>query len=318
MDVTNYKCFEIDIADIYAYEKEQFLAGSSSKEHARDLMDLVHHYVIKNTEPNFGISIYDNGGESGKAYYERRVKEYIDNTRDLTNLYELNYFIFNDGCYDYDHEIIVKAIDENFPYFFSLKLKQYKENLFELNGFLTFQLKKSFNNNTTKYKDFLNLQLLQYPALFSDSLKDVINNFKVKNSKTVKPVKAKKHLDKKKPVEKEDKESFKVTPSVWQYALFYVYIISSNEHKGLHQIAEKRKDAFAKLAARHNLSADSFEQKFDFYIKVGDRNGRIKSGKRTCKTIRDDIQFVVDNMLTKYPKALVLAQTDLREISAQT
>jgi len=318
MDDTLYSYYEIEIADIWEYEREQFLNGLLTREHAQDLMELAQHYIIKNNEPIFGTSMYDKGTMQEQAYYSRKIKEYVSNLGNLDQLYRLNLFFHDNNCFDYDHVIIVKLKDGNFPYFFSLKLRQYNGNLFELSNFLTFQLKKSFKNDEVKYKEFLSLLLLQHADFFDDRIKTLINDFIIKSHKRQKRIKTEKTIDKDKPLEKKETELFQHTTTVWQYALFYVYIISSKEHKRIDQIAKVRKEAFAILAAKHNISANSFKQYFGFYDKVNLRNGKIISPKRTSKTIRDDIQFVMDNMLAKYPKALALAQADLSQINLKT
>ena len=110
-------------------------------------------------------------------------------------------------------------------------------------------------------------------------------------------------------------ELFKHNPTVWQLALYYVYIISSKEHKRIDQIALKRKDAFVFLAKEHQVSANSFEQYFNVYDRERIRNGEKSSEKRSFKKIRDDIEFVKDMMLSNYPKALALAESDFERIS---
>jgi len=318
MDETNYTYYEIDISDIWGYERDQFLDDLSSNEDAQKLMDLVQHYIIKNNVPNFGISRYDNGDDGEKGSYNRMLHEYIVNIGDLKSLYSLDYFFFNNDCYDYYYDIIIKANDANFPYFFSLKLRQYIGDLFELDNFLTYQFKKSFKNNETKYKDFLRKQLWQYSNYFPDSIKTIVGDFKPNVRKRTNPVRTQKLIDNEEPAENQGGEFLKRKPTVWQYALFYVYIITSKEYKRLDQIAVKRKDAFAKIAAKLHLSENSFELHFGFYNKDKIRNGKIESKKRTYKAISDDIQFVIDNMLAKYPKAVALAKKDLDQLKIKT
>ncbi len=314
MENPNYNYYEIDLTDIWGYEREQYLTGLSSEKYARDLLEVIQHNIIKYAKPNFGISLYDKGDADGKAYYARNIRDYNNNIGDLSHLYRLDYFINGDDCYDYDHEIIVNIKDVDFPYFFSLKLRQYTGNLFELNNFLKFQLKRSFKNKIVEYKEFLSLLLLQYSAFFPESIKKLIIDFENLKKEKSKPIKSEKPIDKYKTTEKNIPESKKITPTRWQYALFYVYIISSKEHKKLGEIAKLKKDAFAKIAGEHKLSPKAFEQHFRFYDNENNRNGKTKSEKRTFKTIRDDIQFVFNNMLTNYPKALALAQIDLNQI----
>jgi hypothetical protein len=309
-----YTYYEIDVSDIWAYEQEQFMEGKSSREHAQKLLDLAQQYIIKKAIPLFGNSMSDNGTDSDKVYYSGKIVEYHKSLPSLEDLYRIDYFFHKYDCYDYNHEVILKFKDQDFPFFFLLKLRQYDENLFELNNFLKFQLRKSFNNNATRFTDFLTIVLLDRDGFLNENIKTLINKFINEMLERQELIKTEKTIVKDKSPRKKAPESIKQPPTVWQLALYYVYIISSNEHKSIDQIAKTRKDAFTILAAKNEISAKSFEQHFDFYYKAGNRNGKLNSEKRTIKTIMIDIQFVIDNMLSKSPKALAIAQSDLDQI----
>jgi hypothetical protein len=314
MGNTLYTNYKVDISDIWAYEQEQFMEGKSSREHAQKLLDLAQQYIIKKAKPLFGISMYHNGTDAEKVYYNRVAAEYANSLANLEDLYRIDYFFHWDDFFNYTQEVILKFKDQDFPFFFLLKLRQYNENLFELNNFLTFQLRKSFNNNAARFTGFLSIVLLDRDGFLNENIKALISKFINETVEKQKLIKTEKTIVKDKSPRKKEPESIKQPPTVWQLALYYVYIISSKEHERIDQIAKTRKDAFAILAAKHEISAKSFEQHFDFYIKAGIRNGKLNSEKRTLKTICNDIQFVIDNMLSKSPKALAIAQSDLDQI----
>ena len=315
MGNTLYSYYEIDISDIWQYEREQFLEGLSSRVHAQKLLDLAQHYIIKKSEPLWGISMYDKGTDAEKAYYSRHVNEYSECYGNLEKLYLIDYFFHINGCFDYDHEVIVEYEDEAFPFLFVLKLRQYKENLYELENFLEFQLKESFNYNDDKYKDFLSIVLMDQQGFLNDNIKTLVNQFISKPHEKPKPVEMGETIINNDSPASKPQELFKHNPTVWQLALYYVYIISSKEHKRIDQIALKKKDAFVFLAKKHRVSANSFEQYFNVYDRDKIRNGEKSSEKRSFKRIRDDIEFVKDMMLSNYPKALALAESDFERIS---
>lgn len=78
------------------------------------------------------------------------------------NLYKLDYFFSKNGCFTYHHLILLKPTDENFDFYFALKLRQYEGNLLLIEDFLTHHLINTFHNDIEKFTRHIKLTLRQY------------------------------------------------------------------------------------------------------------------------------------------------------------
>jgi hypothetical protein len=295
MEEANFKYYEIDLADIWIYEREEFIAGNTEKRKAQRNLDLVQMYVAKYANPCFGEEMIRHS----RDYYFKNLDEYIN--ADLNKRYFLESFFQNNNCYEYRQSILLPKEESDFNYFFALKLRQYKDNLFEVENFLKYQSSKDeYKQNLSKFRTFIETLILQYTTLFAANLNTHLKRLLV-DSELFKD----NSIVESKAVEKK--------PTVWQWALFYVYVMDSNEHPSLKELAETHEKAFGILSLRHKISSKKLEQCYNFYYK---RSNRISLSKdRTLKTVAIDIAFVIDELLPKYPKGQVTAQNDLEAIN---
>jgi hypothetical protein len=173
MESINFKYYKIDLADVWEYEREKFIAGETNEKLAQKLLDLIQPLVIKYGEPSFGHEMI----AIDSIYYGRNILEY--HGADLRMKYALNYFIHKDDCYEYNQTILITGKEEEFPFFFALKMRQYNDNLFEVNSFLQNQLSYSFDDDMVSYSKFLGICLFQFDSFFQQGLKSQINQFLV-------------------------------------------------------------------------------------------------------------------------------------------
>ncbi len=171
MENTNFKYYKIDLGDVWEYEREKFIAGETNEKLAQKILDLIQLFVIKHGVPSFGQEM--NAIDS--KYYERNVSEY--HGADLRMKYALNYFIHKNDCYEYNQTILFTGKEEEFPFFFALKMRQYNDNLFEVNSFLKNQLSTSFDDDRVSYSKFLRICLFQFDSFFQQGLKSQIDQF---------------------------------------------------------------------------------------------------------------------------------------------
>ena len=70
--------------------------------------------------------------------------------------------------------------EKDFNFLFALKLRQYNDNLFEVEDFVRDQLVNTFNSNVKSCIEYLNITLFQYNYLFSEGLKVQIKDILTK------------------------------------------------------------------------------------------------------------------------------------------
>jgi hypothetical protein len=175
----NFNDYTIDTIDIWPYEAEQFLSENRSDEHILHLKSIIETLIIKTRkeqiqlnktitiEPFVTVDDYDN--DSNKEYWLRHVKEF-KNARSLKDQVRLHYFnILDKGIdsfFSLKQEIIIDRKNDDFDFWFALKLGQYKVGLKYLNEFLKYQFEESFQSNIENYKSFLHILMKQYKNEF--------------------------------------------------------------------------------------------------------------------------------------------------------
>lgn len=180
----NYTHYEIDTGDIWSYECDAFLDGKSTEGIAREVLDKIQLVICKRARPIFGIEKYD-GNEESERYYQRQVKKFRDSLSDLEERYRIEYFFFKDYLYQYDYNIIMNPKDQDFEFWFALKLRQYDGKIFSIADFLRYQLTNNFEGNTGEFLQFLKLILRQYrDSLLSQKVVDTVNDWMDDNKET--------------------------------------------------------------------------------------------------------------------------------------
>jgi hypothetical protein len=167
----NFKYYNIDLTDIWEYEREKFLAGAANLTIAQKIIDLTQRLIVKNGEPSFGEEMR----EIDPKYYDRNVIDY--HQADLKMKYALNYFIFKNDCYEYSQSLLILRNNEDFSFFFSLKLSQYNGKIEEAGSFLQIHLLNTFKDDVIAYRKFLKRLVFQFPTFFQPGLKVEIEEF---------------------------------------------------------------------------------------------------------------------------------------------
>lgn len=174
----NFTNYNIDLADIWDFERELFLNNQNSEEKASELINKIQIEIIKKTEPLFDNSYADNN-EDNCDYYKRNIDQYLKARNSIKTLFQIDFFFNNDKCYEYNTPIVIEKHNHDFDYWFALKINQYQLNLQELENFLNFQLNNNFENDKNKFEKFLTLLIRQYEGLsFSKNLITTINEWK--------------------------------------------------------------------------------------------------------------------------------------------
>jgi hypothetical protein len=180
----NYNYYKIDIVDIWQYEQDQFLDGSTSEELARSIIDSAEDLIIRRGMASFKVDLGVNISERDRSYYFRNLNAYKRASKTLIGRYKINYFFKKDSCYQFDQQIIINQENPDFDFWFALKLGQYDSKLIEIKNFLVYQLEEAFNKDLVRFIDFLKLEMKQYlDTIFDDRITETIDSWiKEKNS----------------------------------------------------------------------------------------------------------------------------------------
>jgi hypothetical protein len=170
----------IKVHDIWYFERSQLHNNPSYDESfALQLLNRIEQLIATKSKPDFVVD--PNDKETG--YQLNKLSLHSSKYADITERFALDYFFLLDSYYSYSKEILVTPSDDEFWYWFSLKLRQYDLSLEKVNEFLNFQLKKCSTKRGTDFIEKLSLSLLQYPDFFSDRLLQTVNVWINKNKK---------------------------------------------------------------------------------------------------------------------------------------
>ena len=153
-----YDYLEINIFDIWQYERQCFLSSKTDQEHMQKLTSKIQNKIYSYYENKKPISLskpnkivepftsrvkYDLGED--KDMFVKHINEWNNRvTKGLKELIYLDYFLLNNCFFEYNYDIIVDVKDEDFNYWFYLKLRQYQSNPDKLYNFLEYQFKLNF------------------------------------------------------------------------------------------------------------------------------------------------------------------------------
>lgn len=119
--------YDVDVSDIWHFEREYFFRVDKHVELAHKLIIEIESILIKHTEPIYGIKFYNEGDENAKRKYERERRMYGLNLPYPEKVFDLNYFFIREDLYQYEtsHTIIKDQVDDSqFHFFFAYKLRQ--------------------------------------------------------------------------------------------------------------------------------------------------------------------------------------------------
>lgn len=155
--MTNHLNYEIDLRNIWEYEREVFIPNDKSILDQDDLVAEIRQLIIDAVPSR---AIYKTSENESK--FDEDYKNFEDCRPSFVNEYKLPYFFHHDVYYSYTEKLIIKREIHNYDYWFALKLRQYDWDLFKIDKFLTFQLVRYYTNNKSTFTDFLDLLLLKY------------------------------------------------------------------------------------------------------------------------------------------------------------
>ncbi len=174
----SFDYFEINVIEIWPFESRQFLNGNRSDEQIKKVKNLVEVLIlntrqeqiklgkISTIEPIVTIEDYDRGNQ--RAYWERLISETLK-AKSLIEIVSLDYFNIIDGrvnsFFAYFQNVEIKSNNDQFDFWFALKLSQYDAGLKYINEFLKYHLESNFNSKKQKFDEFLEIVLLQYESV---------------------------------------------------------------------------------------------------------------------------------------------------------
>lgn len=174
----DYKYYEIDVADIWQYERSLLLSGKSSVKLANKIIKIIEEVIIKKGKPFLATKDYDSGDNKFQQSFATHYNDFHDSRFNLESRYNLNYFFTNDYCFYYSQKIILNNNNEDFDFLFALKLRQYNSKIFELINFLDFQFGTSFKNDVKDFFKFLKFGILKDQAdILEGRVIDAIDNW---------------------------------------------------------------------------------------------------------------------------------------------
>ena len=184
-----YDYLEINTFDIWQYERQCFLVSKTDQEHMQKLTSKIQnkiysHYENKKpisvSKPNKIVEPFTRRVIQESVVYKDNFSRYINEWNKRVNeglrvLVSLDYFLIKDCFFEYNYDIIVDAKEEDFKYWFCLKLVQYQLNTDKLTDFLEYQFKLNFNEDLKKFKVFLKFSFIQQEnVLFTQKFVETI------------------------------------------------------------------------------------------------------------------------------------------------
>ena len=158
--------YDIDTSKIWCYEREIIIDTKYNEEFAREFLYKLKAAIIQKGSPNFGKEKYENKEPS--KFYCIAMDQYYESLGDPKKQFQFEHFFDAEtNNYSFHDSITITKNDSNFDYWFALFLRQYDQNIFEIQNFLEYQLLSNFYNNQTEFSRFLKLCLRQYSEILS-------------------------------------------------------------------------------------------------------------------------------------------------------
>ncbi|MHA7056782.1 hypothetical protein ACWGOQ_0006150 [Aquimarina sp. M1] len=164
MNTNHLNNFNIELSDIWNYEKYLFeeelkyekkaKSNTYNRKHFlelyRNAIDICIHY-------GKSYLTKENSGETYVAFQKiyKEKKSFKERIR-------LGWFDFKGALYYLPQLITIPRVDQDFHYFFALKVDQYVENIFLLDDFFEYQLRANFNNDLLEFMVFLDNLIIQH------------------------------------------------------------------------------------------------------------------------------------------------------------
>jgi hypothetical protein len=158
--------YDISTLDIWNYEQDLVFQGKYDENLEHKFLSKLKEIIIQKGESNFGVEEYENKAPS--KFYLRAMDEFLQSTGNVDKQFKIaHFFDIKTNNYSLDQTVIITKNDSNFDYWFVFFLRQYDQNIFEIQNFLNYQLINIFNNNFSEFSSFLKLCLRQYSDILS-------------------------------------------------------------------------------------------------------------------------------------------------------
>jgi len=167
--IENFNNFNIDLADIYFCEKQYYFNKSFPRVINQDILTKIQIEFSKRTEPNFVIDVKTHN----KNLFSYESGLYYNSLRSFDAQLLLEYFITGDRGFTYDIETILSPADPDYDFWFILKLRQFDAKISLIENFLKSHLERSFESNSIKFIEFINLGILQHSNFLTERVLEI-------------------------------------------------------------------------------------------------------------------------------------------------
>lgn len=173
--------FDVNTIDIWTFEANQYLSEKRTDEQIIKVKSALEHEIVmsrrKQINNNLTVTInpivtiddYDTG--KNKDYWVRHVQEILG-TKTILDRVNLGYFnVFDNGLdsfFSLEQYILIDKDNDQYDFWFALKLSQYKSGIKHIPDFLNYQMQDVFNLDIQAFLEFLEQVILQYKDEFID------------------------------------------------------------------------------------------------------------------------------------------------------
>ncbi|WP_438710725.1 hypothetical protein ACSTS3_18590 [Aquimarina muelleri] len=183
MQINHLDNYNIELSNIWNHEKEIFIWGLQQKEKTKYIIDQKDN-IFDLYNKAISLCVYYGKShltkvKSGDIYLE--FQKICKEKKLFRDRIELGWFDFKGALYYLPQTIIIPREDEDFHFFFALKVDQYDADVFKMDRFIRYQLEINFNWNTIDLMVFLENLIVQYDFISKrvrKKLKSLITDIK--------------------------------------------------------------------------------------------------------------------------------------------
>lgn len=172
---------DVNTIDIWTFESNQYLSKKRTDEQIIKVKSALELQIVISRREQINkklpvtinaivtIDDYDNG--TNKDYWVRHVREIL-NAETISDRVNLGYFnVFDaglDSFFSFEQYILIDKENDQYDFWFALKLSQFKTRIKHISDFLNYQMQEVFNLDTDAFCEFLEEVILQYKDEFID------------------------------------------------------------------------------------------------------------------------------------------------------
>ncbi len=170
-----YDYLAINTLDVWSFESREYLSGKRTDEQIYNLQNILERQILISRreqinrnqrvtiEPIITIKDYDQG--INKEYWVRHVNDLLG-AKTLSDRVNLGFFnVLDQGLdsfFSFEQNLEIDITNDQFDFWFALKLSQFDTGLKHIPTFLEYQLKKNFEMDKKSFDDFLQIIEVQY------------------------------------------------------------------------------------------------------------------------------------------------------------